>query len=778
MAHREPGDAPFALARDQATDDGRFGARSPRRTWIRTRLPALYRSHSGIGPRLLASVLLFSSAVTLLLTSLELYLDYRRDVGTIERRMSEIGNSYVGSLGEGLWELDPQQLQLQVDGILHRPAIRFVEVREATDRPDPMIVSAGDRDAGAAVRREFPLFHNFHGTEQQLGVLSIGATLDDVYRELVDKTMVILVSQGAKTFVVSFFILFIVHRLITRHLGAIARFLSGYDVRRPPPPLRLNRHPSQRPDELDELVTAFNGMSTSLQTAYGELRDSEQRFRDYTETASDWLWATDREHRFTFFSEQSGAFGYDWARPIGKRRWGLAADFARETGKWREHIAALERHEPFREFVYEARRSDGSLGIVSASGKPVFDREGRFSGYRGVASDLTDRRRAEHALRRSEAYLAEAQRLSRTGSWAWNVAPREITHWSQEMFRLYGFDAEAGIPPLDVLQQRIHLQDRTELAEAAERAIRDGAEYELDFRLVLPDVGTRYIHTIGHPVYDDSGNTVEFVGTDMDITERRRAEMEIRESEQRYRGIEMQLAHANRVATMGQLSASIAHEVNQPIAATLTNAHAALRWLSGQPPDLGEVQQALARILRDGTRAGEVIDRVRGLTKKASPRQDLVRINEAILEVIALTRAEAVKNGVSVKSRLAEGLSPIQGDRVQLQQVILNLIINAFEAMSGAGEGPRELLISSVKADGDGGGVLVTVRDSGPGLAPSTIEHLFEAFYTTKPGGLGMGLSICRSIVEVHNGRLWATPNVPRGALFQFTVPASPDAAR
>ena len=763
------------MAQDQATDDGKPRREWPCLAWIRSRPPGLYGWRSGIGLRLLAGVLLFSSAITLLLTLLQLYLDYRRDVGTIERRISEIGTSYAGSLGEGLWELDPQQLQLQVDGILHRPAIRFVEVREGTDRPDRMIVSAGDRNAGAAVHREFPLFHNFHGAEQRLGVLSVGATLDDVYRALLDKAIIILVSQGAKTFVVSFFILFVVHRVITGHLRAIASFLSGYDLRRSSPPLRLDRRPPQPPDELDELVGAFNGMAASLQTAYGELRDSEQRFRDYTETASDWLWATDREHRFTFFSEHSSAFGYDWEKPIGRRRWDLAADFAREPDKWRALIAALERYEPFRDFVYEAGRIDGSLGIVSASGKPVFDAEGRFSGYRGVASDLTNRRRAEQALRRSEAYLAEAQRLSRTGSWAWKIAPREITHWSQEMFRLYAFASEAGIPPFEALQQRIHPEDQAKLAEAAESAIREGAEYELDFRVVLPGAGTRYIHTSAHPVYDEASNFVEFVGTDMDITERRRAEVAFLESERRYREIEMQLAHANRVATIGQLSASIAHEVNQPIAATVTNAQAALRWLGARPPDLDEVRQALGRILRDGNRAGDVIDRVRGLTKKSSPRQDLLLINEAILEVIALTRAEAVKNGVRVNTELAEDLPLIQGDRVQLQQLILNLIMNAFQAMTGAGEGPRELLISSGKAEEDGRGVLVAVRDSGPGLALANIEHLFEAFYTTKPGGLGMGLSICRSIVEVHNGRLWATPNVPRGAVFQFTVGANPD---
>jgi PAS domain S-box-containing protein len=266
--------------------------------------------------------------------------------------------------------------------------------------------------------------------------------------------------------------------------------------------------------------------------------------------------------------------------------------------------------------------------------------------------------------------------------------------------------------------------------------------------------------------------TIAFV---LDLTERKRAETEARQSERRYREAQMELAHANRVATMGQLAASIAHEVSQPVAAAITNAHAALRWLGARPPDLEAVRQALDRIVENGNRTGDVIGRVRDLIRKAPPRKDGLEINEAIIEVIALARSEVVKNGVSVQTQLADGLPFIQGDRVQLQQVILNLIINAVEAMSGAGEGSRELLVSTGKSES--GGVLVAVRDSGPGLAPAAFEHLFEAFYTTKPGGLGMGLSICRSIIEAHRGRLWATANVPRGAVFQFTVPTRPDSA-
>jgi C4-dicarboxylate-specific signal transduction histidine kinase len=235
----------------------------------------------------------------------------------------------------------------------------------------------------------------------------------------------------------------------------------------------------------------------------------------------------------------------------------------------------------------------------------------------------------------------------------------------------------------------------------------------------------------------------------------------------------MELAHANRVATMGQLSASIAHEVNQPITAAITNAHAALRWLNARPPDLAEVRQSLGRIVQNGSRAGDVIARIRAFVSKTPPRKNRLEINDVILEVIALTSSEAEKNGISVRAQLADGLPRIRGDRVQLQQVILNLIINAVEALSSVGEGPRELIISTGETESNG--VLVAIRDSGPALTPASLERVFDAFYTTKPDGLGMGLSICRSIIEAHGGQLWASVNVPRGAVFQFTVPVHPN---
>jgi C4-dicarboxylate-specific signal transduction histidine kinase len=246
--------------------------------------------------------------------------------------------------------------------------------------------------------------------------------------------------------------------------------------------------------------------------------------------------------------------------------------------------------------------------------------------------------------------------------------------------------------------------------------------------------------------------------------ERKRAEEALRE-------VQAELGRVARLTTMGQLTASIAHEVKQPIGASVNNALAAMRFLDSRPPDLGEVRQALADIVKAGSLASDVIDRIRDLIKRAPPRKDRLEINGAIRDVIELTRGEAVKNGVSVRTELADALPLIEGDRVELQQVILNLIMNAIEAMSGTSDGSRELIISTGKAES--GGALVAVRDSGPGLAPATLQHIFDAFYTTKPNGMGMGLSISHSIIKAHGGRLWAEANVPRGAVFQFTLPTA-----
>jgi C4-dicarboxylate-specific signal transduction histidine kinase len=276
--------------------------------------------------------------------------------------------------------------------------------------------------------------------------------------------------------------------------------------------------------------------------------------------------------------------------------------------------------------------------------------------------------------------------------------------------------------------------------------------------------GSRVPVLIGSAAFDEARDEgVTFV---LDLTERKRAEAAARE-------VQFELAHANRVATMGQLAASIAHEVKQPIAGTVAAAQAALRWLGRQSPDLEQAHRALSHIIETGHRASDVVDRIHTLIKKAPPRNEPVDINKAILEVVELTRREAVNNDILVRTDLADDLPLVVGDRVQLQQVSLNLIMNAIEAMIGANDCARDLLIRTRKLDS--GGVFVAVRDSGPGLAPATLDHLFDPFYTTKPGGLGLGLSICRSIIDAHGGRLSATSNEPHGATFKFSLPVQPD---
>jgi PAS domain S-box-containing protein len=383
----------------------------------------------------------------------------------------------------------------------------------------------------------------------------------------------------------------------------------------------------------------------------------------------------------------------------------------------------------------------------------------------GAVMDVSDRKRAEEALRRSEGYLAEAQRLTRTGSWAWSVASRHGVYWSQENYRLFGFDAEGGIPSDQAFYQHIHPEDRDRVRKEVflERPD-EGSHFDVEFRIVLPDGAIKYVRSTGHPVRNISGDLLEYVGTSIDVTERKRAD----EERERLRQAQADLAHVNRVTTMGELTASLAHEVNQPIAAAITNANTCMRWLAADTPNLEEARAAALRIVKDGTRAAEIIKRVRLLFRKGSPQRELVDLNEVVRDMIVLLRGEATRYNISVRTQLAADLPPVLGDRVQLQQVLMNLMLNGMDAMKDV-DGTRELGIRSQQAENEQ--VLVTVCDTGVGLPHQQADQIFNAFFTTKSHGTGMGLRISRSIVESHGGRLWAAENSPRGASFYVTLP-------
>jgi PAS domain S-box-containing protein len=432
--------------------------------------------------------------------------------------------------------------------------------------------------------------------------------------------------------------------------------------------------------------------------------------------------------------------------------------------------AALLRGGPRYDVEYRVVRPDGAERIVHSQGDVTWDESGRPLRQFGVLQDITELRQAEkelrargEALRRSEAYLTEAQRLSHTGTLAFNLAGP--TYWSDESYRIWGLDPHQGLPILGTVLQRIHPDDRERVDAETDRALREKRGFAFEFRIVLPDGTVKHIEATGRPLFSADGELVEMVATHIDVTKRKRAE----EEHERLRQLEDDLAHVNRLSVMGELAASLAHEVLHPIATARNNARAGIRFLEMNPPNLPEVKEALACIVRDADRAKGIVDRMRDHIKKVPARSEPFDLNAAVDEVIEMVQSAITKNKVSVRASL-NGLLPVRGDRVQLQQVVLNLILNAVEAMSAVETGLRELSISTSQIQA--GGILVAVHDSGPGIDPEHLDRVFAPFYTTKSSGIGMGLSICKSIIAAHGGRLWAEANRPRGARFQFTLPA------
>jgi PAS domain S-box-containing protein len=434
--------------------------------------------------------------------------------------------------------------------------------------------------------------------------------------------------------------------------------------------------------------------------------------------------------------------------------------------EWRGYdegaIAELKATGIFQPYEKEFFRKDG--GRV-----PILIGGALFEGSRneGVAFvlDLSEQKRAERALRRSEAFLAEGQHLGQIGSFSWRVATDEIT-WSAELYRIY--ELEMGVPmTLELIRSRVHPEDISliEKMKMVHQVREGGHDFEWHYRLLMPDHSIKYMHAVAHATRDQDGQ-LEYIASVQDVTARRLAE----EARDKARS---ELAYVAKLMSLGTLAASIAHEVNQPLSGIITNANTCLRMLAADPPNVEGARETAQRTIRDGNRASEVITRLRALFSKKDVATESVNLNDAALEVIALSLADLQKNGVVLRPELADDLPLVTGDRVQLQQVILNLLRNGSDAMSAVEDRPRQLVIRTEEEEG--GHVRLTVQDAGMGVEPDGADRLFQPFYTTKSGGMGIGLSVSRSIIESHHGRLWATVNDGPGAAFSFSIPRAPD---
>ncbi len=405
-------------------------------------------------------------------------------------------------------------------------------------------------------------------------------------------------------------------------------------------------------------------------------------------------------------------------------------------------------------------RPDGEQRYIRCVGIPVIKEE-VLMGFIGTAMDVTEQELLTQELERRQAHLTEAQKLTHTGSWAWRIPDRNAVEVSEEWYRIYGFDPAEGSPTWEEYLERIHPEDRLKWKDITERAIVEKADYDQEFRILLPNGTVKWIHAVGHPVLSSTGDLEGFVGSSTDITELKSAEQE----REKLRQLEADLAHTNRVSTLGEMAASLAHEIKQPIAAAITSANSCIEWLAHEPPNLDRARVAAARIDKYGNRAAEIIDRIRSLYKKSPSQRELVDVNQVIDEILTLLKGEADRCSVAMSTELAAKLPKIKADHVQLQQVFMNLMLNAIEAMQAGG---GDLTVKSQLQDSQ---LQFSVSDTGVGLPVEKMDEIFSAFFTTKPQGSGMGLAISRSIVESHGGRLWVTANDVRGATFHFTLP-------
>jgi PAS domain S-box-containing protein len=506
------------------------------------------------------------------------------------------------------------------------------------------------------------------------------------------------------------------------------------------------------------LSAAQRSAAESLQSARDRLAEAERELR----LTLDWIptlaWHTRPDGFAEYLNKRwldytglslHEALGWEWRKAIHPD------DLAGLLAQWQKILGSGQRAE----VEARMRRHDGEYRWFLFRPEPLRDASGKIVRWYGTNTDIEDRKRADDALRRSEAYLAEAQRLSQTGSCGWKIANGDI-NWSRETYRIFEID-EAVKPTMELALARVHHDDLAVVQRQIERARHGETDYDYEHRLLMPNGLVKNLHVRARRVQYESGDE-EIVGAVMDITETKRAQEALHTAQ-------AELAHVMRITTLGQLTASIAHEVSQPLVGIVTNADASLRWLERDVPEVDEARGAVRRIISDADRASNVIRRIRNLAKNVAPEMAQVDLNEVIEDALSLVQRQALSDRATLRSDLVAGLPEVLGDRVQLQQVMINLLINGLEAVAPVTDRSREVVVrSQVREDGQ---VLVAVHDAGVGFAPEMADKLFNAFYSTKPNGMGMGLSICRSIIEGHGGQVWATNNDGPGVTIQFTVP-------
>jgi PAS domain S-box-containing protein len=516
-------------------------------------------------------------------------------------------------------------------------------------------------------------------------------------------------------------------------------------------------------DELAHLGRVFNETARQLRELYASLQESEDRLRRVIDTIPAHVWSTLPDGSVDFINERlSQSTGASAQELLGSGWHSIVHpdDLTRYTSEWRAGLAAGQPTES----EVRVLTADQHYRWMLVRNVPLRDSQWKIVKWYGTGIDIEDRKRAADQLRRSEAYLAEAQRLSRTGSFGWQVSTGEH-FWSQQTYHILEYDSPAK-PSLELFLDRTHPDDKSRVQQVFEQISRDGTGSDTEYRLLMQHGVVKYLHVVAHGIRDSAG-MLEFIGAVTDVTPAKHAEEALRKAQ-------ADLAHVNRVTTMGELSASLAHELNQPIAAAAINAYTCQRWLKRDQPDVNRAHEAASRVVGDVNRAGEIISSLRLFFRKGAASKAPVDLNELIREMTVLLRNEALRHSIAVQTQLAEDLPLVVGDRVQLQQVLMNLMVNGIDAMRNV-DGTRQLTLHS-QQDGNEH-LLISVEDTGVGLPSEEVDQIFNAFFTTKSHGTGMGLKISRTIVESHGGRLWAADNYPRGASFHFTLASQANAS-